>query len=276
MSRMPTSPNHHSAGASGKQQGDQQQLESAVPTLRVMRLQSPELHQPLAGSLSPKSLLKTSLCLPDSLAVFVGEKFTAYLGILNASKILPIRKLTVTAQLQTPSQRWQLPSKLDPTQNVAGIDIGSNSQVDAIVSHDIEEAGQHILRVEVSYVTGDQEKTFRKFYRFNVVSPLTVKETSVRSGDSTCYVSLEVSFNSEQVTAATESLVVSSAEFVPADGYAASRIGNAGALLPPPSMTTNINDSSADGGSTDSSTGRVTAVQLLDNSGLLCRGGSFR
>ena len=41
--------------------------------------------------------------------------------------------------------------------------------VDAIVSHDIEEAGQHILRVEVAYVTVEgHSKTFRKLYRFNV------------------------------------------------------------------------------------------------------------
>lgn len=270
MSRMSTrTGGSGAAGAPGG--GGGEQLESAVPTLRVMRLQSPELHQPQAGTLGPQSLIKTSLCLPDSLAVYSGERFTAYLGILNASKILPIRKLTVTAQLQTPSQRWQLPSKLDPTQNMAGIDIDSNSQVDAIVSHEIEEAGQHILRVEVSYVTGDNnEKTFRKFYRFNVVSPLIIKETTVRSGDSTCYVSLEVAFNAEQVTA--DSLVVASAEFVPADGYSASRIGNAGALLALP----NSKDKESDGCNTAAGSTRMTAVQLLDNSGLLCRGGCFR
>jgi hypothetical protein len=45
--------------------------------------------------------------------IHVGETFTAYLGALNVSNTLDIRKLTVTAQLQTPSQRLPLPSNLD-------------------------------------------------------------------------------------------------------------------------------------------------------------------
>jgi hypothetical protein len=43
----------------------------------------------------------------------LGETFTAYLGALNVSKDLPVRHLTVSAQLQTPSQRYRIPSKLD-------------------------------------------------------------------------------------------------------------------------------------------------------------------
>jgi hypothetical protein len=38
--------------------------------------------------------------------IHVGETFTAYLGALNVSKTLHVTRLTVTAQLQTPSQRW--------------------------------------------------------------------------------------------------------------------------------------------------------------------------
>jgi hypothetical protein len=123
--------------------------ETAVPTLRVMRLQSPELNQNTAGSLESDSLLDRSLCLPDSLEVYVGECFTAYLGILNTSANWPIRRLTITSQLQTPSQRWQLPSQLDAGNLAGGIDIDPLSGIDAIVSHGIEEPGQHILRVEV-------------------------------------------------------------------------------------------------------------------------------
>jgi hypothetical protein len=41
-------------------QTDESSTESAVPTLRVMRLQSPELHQPTAGSLESRSLLNTA------------------------------------------------------------------------------------------------------------------------------------------------------------------------------------------------------------------------
>lgn len=128
---------------------DKDQEELAVPTLRVMRLQSPEIHQNATGSIEGYSSLEQSLCLPDSLDVYVGERFAAYLGILNTSTNSPIRRLTVTAQLQTPSQRWQLPSQLDAGNLMGGVDIDPLSGIDAIVTRTIDEPGQHILRVEV-------------------------------------------------------------------------------------------------------------------------------
>lgn len=169
--------------------------DSVVPTLRVMRLQSPELHQSFSGSLIVTNAIEGALCLPDSLGVFVGERFTAYLGLLNASKHTTIRKLAVSALLQTPSQRWHLPSPLDPSQNASGgADVAPNSGIDAIVAHDIEEPGQHILRVEVSYVSAadGNSKSFRKFYRFQVVSPFAISTKVLRSGDAACFVSVSI------------------------------------------------------------------------------------
>ncbi|GAX10183.1 hypothetical protein FisN_3Lh378 [Fistulifera solaris] len=201
---------------------------TAVPTLRVMRLQSPELHQSVAGTLEEGySVLERSLCLPDSLAVYVGECFTAYLGILNTSSNWPIRRLRVSAQLQTPSQRWQLPSRLESV--TGGIDIEPLSGKDAIVSHLIEEQGQHILRVEVAYMTADGgSKTFRKFYRFQVIAPLEIRQSIFRCGDSCCFVTIDVEYNlsssSENKTASETPLVISEASFVPSDGLEALRI----------------------------------------------------
>src|SRR5210317_1056479 len=62
-------------------------VQSAVPTLKVMRLQAPHLGSPAAGSLlSPNNLLSSNLLLPDSFGVIhVGETFSAYLGVLNSS-----------------------------------------------------------------------------------------------------------------------------------------------------------------------------------------------
>ena len=252
---------------------------AAVPTLRVMRLQSPELHQPRSGTLGGQCLLHTSLCLPDSLAVYVGERFTAYLGILNASKSVAIRRLTVTAQLQTPSQRWQLPSHLDPSSagstsssssssssvsSAAGIDVEPESAVDAIVSHDIEESGPHILRVEVAYLLSEGgSKTFRKFYRFNVVSPLTIREHTLRWGEQACFVSLSVEFRPDP--GHTDSLVISQADFVCAEGLSAQKIGTGSAL----SRFESNNDKK-------SSNALVSAVDLLDSSGLLSPDMCFR
>jgi hypothetical protein len=44
--------------------------ETAIPSLKVMRLQSPEIHHPAAGALDGKAILDGSLVLPDS---FGGE-----------------------------------------------------------------------------------------------------------------------------------------------------------------------------------------------------------
>lgn len=229
--------------------------ESAVPTLRVMRLQSPELHQPTAGSLESRSLLNTALCLPDSLAVYVGETFTAYLGVLNVSTNFPIRRLTVAAQLQTPSTRWQLPSQLDGGNMAGGVEVAPGLGVDSIVSHAIEEPGQHILRVEVGYMTTDGgSKTFRKFYRFQVSNPLSVKELTVRAGDSSAFVSISVEYNNDD---AADALVISDAEFTPANGLFAELVGGGSATK-------------VKGGE------RKTAVELFDGCGRLQAGSCFR
>jgi hypothetical protein len=233
--------------------------ESAVPTLRVMRLQSPELHQPTAGSLESRSLLNTALCLPDSLAVYVGETFTAYLGVLNVSTNFPIRRLTVAAQLQTPSTRWQLPSQLDGGNMAGGVEVAPGLGVDSIVSHAIEEPGQHILRVEVGYMTTDGgSKTFRKFYRFQVSNPLSVKELTVRAGDSSAFVSISVEYNhNNENDDASDALVISSADFTPADGFSAELVGGGSATK-------------VKGGE------RKTAVELFDGCGRLQAGSCFR
>lgn len=168
-----------------------------VPTLRVMRLQKPELHVPSnrLESSSDSGILRNALCLPDSLTVYVGESFTAYLGVLNASSTATIRKLTVNAQLQTPGERYPLPSRLDPDSNPTGMDVAPSSGVNAIVSRSIEEAGQHVLRVDVGYVGADGgSKSFRKFYRFNVTSPLRIQNQVLRVGDSKCFVSILVEY----------------------------------------------------------------------------------
>lgn len=231
-----------------------------MPTLRVMRLQSPELHQPTSGSLESRSLLNTALCLPDSLAVYVGETFTAYLGVLNVSTHFPIRRLTVTAQLQTPSTRWQLPSQLDGGNMAGGVEVAPGLGVDSIVSHAIEEPGQHILRVEVGYLTTEGgSKTFRKFYRFQVSNPLSVKELTVRAGDSSCFVSISVEYNHD-IDDAADALVISSADFSPAEGLTAVMVGGGSAIKSLPK---------ADGEP-------KTAVELFDSCGRLHVGACFR
>jgi trafficking protein particle complex subunit 13 len=194
-------------------------LESlAVPKLKVMRLQKPDLDTPTAGTLDiSKFMLGTALCLPNSFGVIhVGETFTAYLGAINTSKT--VAKITVTAQLQTPSQRWQLASRLDEGNAAGGVEVLPDEALDAIVSHLLEEVGQHILRVEVEY-GGNQP--LRKFFRFQVSNPLFLSEQIFRAGDSSCFVSISLENNGE---ATKQGLTIASAQFEPASGLIAEQV----------------------------------------------------
>ena len=76
-----------------------------------------------------------------------------------------------------------------------GVDVGPESGIDAIVSHVLEEPGQHILRVEVGYGSPEGQKTLRKFYRFQVSVPLILCASTFKIDESTCFVSLDVQNN---------------------------------------------------------------------------------
>mmetsp|Transcript_314 Transcript_314/g.414 ORF Transcript_314/g.414 Transcript_314/m.414 type:complete len:426 (-) Transcript_314:43-1320(-) len=198
--------------------------------------------------------------LPDSFGVIhIGETFTAYLGALNVSKDLPIRRLTVTAQLQTPSRRWPLHSALDASNNAGGIDVTPGGGLDAIVSRSLEEVGQHILRVEVGY-SSNGPKTLRKFYRFNVSSPLNIRERTMRAGDASCFVSIAVANAAN--AGSSGGLTVSSVKFHPSAGLVAERIGNGGI-----SVLDNVNDKQER---------KFRGAELFDGCGRLDPGESFR
>jgi len=257
------------------------QATSAVPTLKVMRIQSPELAS--MSTPSPSSPhLSSSLVLPDSFGVIhIGETFTAYLGALNVHDSEKVRNLSVSATLQTPTKRFQMPSSLEnkpPTtakerQNYTPIHISPHTGVDAIISRPLEETGQHILRVEVSYGGYDDplavqfssvdggdnsknnpRKTLRKFYRFHVSSPLQIRELTLRGGESTCFVSLAVENATPVDTGVSGGLTISQTDFQPYTGLIAKRVKSKSSI----------------------SNSNKTAVELYDESGRLNPGESKR
>ena len=245
-------------------------LPTAAPTLKVMRLQAPSLTQPNAGSLGPNSMLGPAATLPDTFGtIHIGETFTAYLGVVNADPSLPIRNLSLSAQLQTPSRRWPLPSGLDGgggegSDGAGGaLTVAPGSGVDTIVSRPIDEVGQHILRVEVSYGAGPTARTLRKFYRFGVASPLHIRELTARAGDDRCFVSIAVE------NAGADGITLSGAEFYPPPGLAAERIGGGddGGAGPAPE---------GDGDDGGGAGGEVSAAALYDRSSRLEPGDSLR
>jgi hypothetical protein len=130
-----------------------------------------------------------------------------------------VRGLTVSSQLQTPSRRIVLPSRLDNTP----CDIDPKGGVDAIVSRRLDEAGPHILRVEVGYISNGS-KSLRKFYRFNVTVPLSITESVTRGGDATCLVSITVENIMEKQGAGGGAVTISSVGFEATSGLIAEQI----------------------------------------------------
>jgi len=101
------------------------------------------------------------------------------------------------------------------------VDVPPEAGIDAIVSHVLEEPGQHILRVEVGYGSADGQKTLRKFYRFQVSVPLIIHASSYKTGESTCFVSLDVQNNRTETKGG---ITICSADFDPAEGLEAKQV----------------------------------------------------
>ena len=222
-------------------------MPSATPTLKVMRIQSPELCETaIQKQTSPG--LSSDLILPDSFGVInIGETFTAYVGALNADTSMPVTNLSIMAVLQTPTKRFHIPSSLErkyPStipewKSYQPIQIQPKDGIDAIISRPVEEAGQHILRIEVSYggyngpvdpsleESGipNPRKTLRKFYRFHVSSPLHIRELTLRGGEATCFVSLAIeNASSVENGSSGGALTISNVDFQPYSGLIAHRI----------------------------------------------------
>lgn len=160
----------------------------------------------------------------------------------------------------------------------ANLDISPGKGRDFIISQPLEEIGQHILRVEVSYhafsfnasnniygdstmneqqslMFGQQQKTLRKFYRFNVSSPLNIKALAMRGGgDASVFVSISATNISK------EGLTIYDCDFQPPFGLTAEKI-NDGLVSGDKVITKNI---------------RRKAVDLYDECGILDPGSTRR
>jgi hypothetical protein len=136
--------------------------------------------------------LTSFLLLPDSFGdIYLGEKFAAYIAIVNGFLQVPFYNVTLSVRLQTSSTVIDLQDMMPNPQknqqmntnttNASAITfpiLGYNESADVIVQHVLNELGTHTLRVSVQYslVPGmvNEMKTLRKFYRFNVLQPLIV------------------------------------------------------------------------------------------------------
>ncbi|EMD38658.1 hypothetical protein CERSUDRAFT_123212 [Gelatoporia subvermispora B] len=125
------------------------------------------------------------LMLPSSFGTIqIGEVFTSCLSVNNETNA-EIDGVHVRVEMQTATSKTVLLEMGGPNSQLA---VGAS--LEKVVSHEIKELGQHVLGCTVSYrlppgyrpVPGTSSEavdpgvqTFRKFYKFAVTNPLSVK-----------------------------------------------------------------------------------------------------
>ncbi|ETV94611.1 hypothetical protein H310_11872 [Aphanomyces invadans] len=152
---------------------------TSQPTLKVMRLYKPRLC--IEKSYRREFALSNMLLLPDSFGnIYLGETFSSYISVINQFAC-DLNQVGLTAKLQTPTTRSDLSDKrllrggTTPPMNPMPV-LPAGSNLDMAVEFELNEVGVHTLRVGVSYVdpVTSEPKSLRKFYRFQVLNPLTI------------------------------------------------------------------------------------------------------
>ncbi|TFK25033.1 DUF974-domain-containing protein [Coprinopsis marcescibilis] len=160
---------------------------SAHSSASILSLQG---SSPLPGH--PKTLRDLThaselLTLPSSFgSIQLGETFSSCLCINNEA-LTEVELKQVRVEMQTATSKMVL-SDLDESGSQKMLRVGDS--LETIVHHEIKELGQHVLACAVTYrlpanarpVPGAAEDdsdpsllTFRKFYKFAVTNPLSVK-----------------------------------------------------------------------------------------------------
>ncbi|EJF62442.1 hypothetical protein DICSQDRAFT_160869 [Dichomitus squalens LYAD-421 SS1] len=158
---------------------------SAHSTASITSLQG---KTPLPGH--PKTLrdlthITELLTLPSSFgAIQLGETFSSCLSVNNEANV-DVEGVIVHVEMQTASTKTLLAEFGGPEQR-----LGVGQSLEKIVSHEIKELGQHVLGCTVSYrmppgvrpppgqsadLQDPSVESFRKFYKFAVTNPLSVK-----------------------------------------------------------------------------------------------------
>ena len=176
-------------------------VEAPQPTVRVMRLYKPVLHvaAPLpslddgkhqTASRSGCDLALTNfLMLPDSFGdIYLGELFSAYVSVVNGVHDAPFIDAQLSVRLQTASSTHDLYDMRSPSGQISPSvphTLAPNEFCDTIVQHALSVVGTHTLRVSVQYVESKsgEQKTLRKFYRFNVLNPVLISSTVLDLGN---------------------------------------------------------------------------------------------
>ncbi|KAM0711826.1 hypothetical protein Q7P35_001195 [Cladosporium inversicolor] len=147
---------------------------------------------------SSTSPLTPLLTLPASFgAAYVGETFACTLCVNNELSApdtgKSITAVRITAELQTPSNTAGIPLELASAfteeEGEAGGIFPPAATLQKTLSHDLKEAGAHVLAVTISYTetsregevaSGGRARSFRKLYQF-VAQPVLAVRSKVSS-----------------------------------------------------------------------------------------------
>lgn len=122
------------------------------------------------------------LLLPDSFGdIYAGEKFSAYIAVVNGFAQVPFYQVTLAVRLQTSTTVIDLADTRMHADATSSKTLSCNETFDMIVAQTLNELGIHTLRVSVQYLLTptSEVKTLRKFYRFNVLQPLVIQSSYV-------------------------------------------------------------------------------------------------
>ncbi|XP_065331752.1 trafficking protein particle complex subunit 13 [Cloeon dipterum] len=127
------------------------------------------------------------LLLPQSFGnLYLGETFSSYVCVQNNSSVT-VKDVAVKSDLQTSSQKVSLSAIRAPQE------LQPRHTVDEVIHHEVTELGTHILVCEVSYTsTAGLAKSFRKFFKIQVLNPLNVKTNFYNAESDDVYLEAQV------------------------------------------------------------------------------------
>ncbi|CAE7329550.1 trappc13 [Symbiodinium microadriaticum] len=140
--------------------------------LKVMRLRQPGTAPPLPlqGLDVPKALVP--MALQQSL---VGEPFTGYLHVLNVSH-QTVENVAMRVEIDIGASKFTLLNTgASPTKT-----LPPGEFVDAIVHHELRDAGTYALACLVTYTCAGEQGHFRRAYRFPALQPFAVSHRVIQ------------------------------------------------------------------------------------------------